>query len=111
MPGSMKTLTIAAIATVPAVVLAAGGITAAAMLAPSAAPHTVTRTITHTQIAYRTRTVTRWKTRTVTNTVSVPDSGAITCIDALYNNLSFDAANGHVLPNGWWDERCIPYTP
>ncbi len=75
----MRTITIAAIATAPAIVLAAAGITVAALLAPSATPHTITRTVTHTRIVYRTR----WKTRTntVTNTVTVTDPGALQCAE------------------------------
>jgi hypothetical protein len=28
------------------------------------------------------------------------------CISGLYNQLSFDAANGHILPQGWWLSYC-----
>lgn len=53
-----------------------------------------------------------------TKTVTVPgptvtvngDSAQLqqdtTCIDDLYSQLSFDAANGHILPMGWWLEQC-----
>ncbi len=75
----MRTITVAAVAIAPAIVLAAGGITAAAMLAPSPAAHTVTRT----EVVYRTRTITRWKVRTVTDTktVTVTDPGALQCAE------------------------------
>ncbi len=93
----MKTITIAAIVTAPAIVLAAGGVTAAAMLAPNPAP----RTITRTEVVYRTRTVTRWKTRTVTDTVTVTDPGALQCaeeeaatITAMQNFMLANAVTG-----------------
>ena len=72
---------------------------------------TVTVTTTVTRTVPKTVYVTRWKTRTVTSTVSAPDPGAITCIHDLYDQLSADAANDHMLPEGWWLVECEPYVP
>jgi hypothetical protein len=78
--------------------------------------HTVTRVVREPSA---TRTVIKWKTRTVTRTVTQPASGNAgmqTCIDALYSNIQGWYANEQAgvaspVPNGWWTEQCVPYTP
>jgi hypothetical protein len=78
--------------------------------------HTVVHTLTRTRIVTRTlpaKTVTQvmYKTRWQTRTVDVPDPGAVNCIHVLYGNIQSWYQNGGQLPSGWWDERCIAYTP
>jgi hypothetical protein len=77
---------------------------------------TVVHTVVHTRTVTRTppaKTVTHvtYKTRWQTRTVNVPDPAAITCIHALYGNIQSWYQNGGQVPSGWWDERCIAYTP
>jgi hypothetical protein len=52
-----------------------------------------------------------YKTRWQTRTVDVPDPGAVNCIHVLYGNIQFWYQNGGQVPSGWWDERCIAYSP
>ena len=72
---------------------------------------TQTRTITRPPaVVYRTTTI-RVDVPVPGPTVTASSSGQQVCITALYQQLSFDAANGSVLPHGWWDTQCEPYTP
>jgi hypothetical protein len=78
--------------------------------------HTAIHTVVHTRTVTRTLPAkivpkitykTRWRTRTV----DVPDPAAVNCIHVLYGNIQSWYQNGGQVPNGWWDERCIAYTP
>ena len=103
----MKAVTIAAIAVAPALVLSAGGVTAAAILAP----HERVQVVTRTRLVYKTRTVTQWKTRTVTRTVTVPAGISAACGQQLWqawaNRAPVAADMANIAPSTV--PACVPY--
>jgi hypothetical protein len=101
---------------IAALLLTSSGWAAYALKTPHPVTHNIVRTVTVTKTA---PPITRWRThkvkvirwRTQTQTVTAPDPAAVNCIHVLYDNIQFWKQNGGMVPNGWWDARCIAYIP
>jgi hypothetical protein len=85
-------------------------VAALAACSTQAAPHPAP-TVTRTAVRTVTRTVSRpVPGPTVTVTEQADNPAETACIQALYHNIQSWKASG-IVPNRWWDARCMQWTP